>query len=205
MNSDTKTYNHGENTMNNNFIPGNFGENIMNNSILDSSIASKYNDKASRWLDKGDHYELILMGSIKPVLLSNIIMDMVAGDKSKEVHVFVSITDDDMNYLFDIFMQQLLTYEYRVGIFLGGYHNYNYISELALILTSQECYIPYEYTWKFPSFAVCYIEKWQNQFAALKYIVDKAKLSSEFTPAQLIELGFAKNYNEYTKREIRCR
>ena len=69
---------------------------------------SKYDSQAIRWLDKGDHYELIFTddfttpsssarfskGSFDPfrsssALLTDIIMDMREGCKSKEIHVFV--------------------------------------------------------------------------------------------------------------------
>lgn len=168
----------------------------------------KYDDKAVRWLDKGDHYELIIMGDqIGRVLLTNIIMDMIAGDKSKEIHVFVGTWLHDDSY--DKILQQLLTYEYRVGICIGNMC----IDWLALLLTCQECYLPTGNIYRITDDVFRWLEGWYQEFDFLKFLVAKLREEGvkpeygntyfDFTMQQLIEWGFAKDYNDYLKREIR--
>ena len=183
-------------------------------STTNSAACSKYDKKAVRWLDKGDHYELIIMGDqIGRVLLTNIIMDMVAGDKSKEVHVFAGGCCCDC-YSYDMILQQLFSYNHRIGIYLGRMD----FPWLALLLTCQECYIPSEEKYHIES--LWGIGEWYKRFNALNFLAakhceekkkakkDTSTYSSSdvrfhFTGQQLIEWGFAKDYNNYLEREIR--
>lgn len=102
----------------------------------DFEDGDKYDNQTVRWLDKRDHYELIFtddfitpsssgvrQGSFQfprpgNALLTDIIMDMREGDKDKEVHVFVGSFGGEVAAL-NMILQQLLTYEHRVGINLG--------------------------------------------------------------------------------------
>ena len=100
----------------------------------------KYNGESIRWIDAGDHYELIftddfiapstremdsafLQGGPLPLfrsnsLLTDIILDMRKGCKQKEVHVFVGSFGGEVAAL-SMILQQLLCYPHRVGINLG--------------------------------------------------------------------------------------
>ena len=99
--------------------------------------SSKYDNATIRWIDKGSHYELIFTDDFIALsstshnaekgfifsrsgnaLLTDILMDMRDGDKSKEVHVFVGSFGGEVAAL-NMILQQLLAYEYRVGINLG--------------------------------------------------------------------------------------
>ena len=101
-------------------------------SILTAKTINKYDNRAIRWLDEGDHYELIFTDDFVtpssgfwdgPIgvgnsQLTDILLDMRVGNKSKEVHVFVGSFGGEVAAL-NMILQQLLTYEYRVGINLG--------------------------------------------------------------------------------------
>ena len=100
---------------------------------------NKYDNENIRFLDKGSHYELIftddfvapggnLSHSVFPSsmplhlgsssVLTDIVMDMREGDKDKELHIFVGSFGGEVAAL-NMIMQQVLTYNYRVGINLG--------------------------------------------------------------------------------------
>ena len=97
----------------------------------------KYDGQAIRWLDKQDHYELVFTDDfVMPAtsrafrqgpiagfgpgsaLMTDILLDMRAGCKDKEVHVFVGSFGGEVAAL-NMILQELLNYEYRVGINLG--------------------------------------------------------------------------------------
>ena len=98
----------------------------------------KYQGENIRWIDAGDHYELIFTddfvtpsshernlsfvqgGSLfgSKSLLTDIILDMRQGHKQKEVHVFVSSFGGEVAAL-SMILQQLLCYPHRIGINLG--------------------------------------------------------------------------------------
>ena len=104
----------------------------MEKTNVPAAANNKYDNRPIRWLDKKDHYELIFTDDfITPSSgfwdgpmdngnsqLTDIVLDMRAGDKSKEVHVFVGSFGGEVAAL-NMILQQLLTYEYRVGINLG--------------------------------------------------------------------------------------
>lgn len=200
--------------------------------------SGKYDGSTIRWLDKGDHYELIftddfitpsstarLSGNQFPVfrsgnaLLTDIIMDMRDGCKSKELHVFVGSFGGEVAAL-NMILQQLLTYEYRVGINLGTACSCGWM----LLFACQERYVsPFSQAMYHDISSIRggkhselklsaeFMGRWQKE---LLKITDTAQVLTDkelelgrttevwFTGQQLIERGAAKDYSEYRKRMI---
>lgn len=199
---------------------------------------NKYDSQAIRWIDKGDHYELIFtdnfvtpsssagfpggsFGSFRcgSALLTDIIMDMRDGNKAKEVHVFVGSFGGEVAAL-NMILQQLLTYEYRVGINLGTACSCGWM----LLFACQERYVsPFSQAMYHDISCICggkhselklnaeFMGRWQDE---LLKITDTTKVLTEkelelgrtsevwLTGQQLIERGAAKDYNEYLTRSI---
>ena len=202
------------------------------------SESGKYDGSTIRWIDKGDHYELIftddfitpsstarLSGNQFPVfrsgnaLLTDIIMDMRDGCKSKELHVFVGSFGGEVAAL-NMILQQLLTYEYRVGINLGTACSCGWM----LLFACQERYVsPFSQAMYHDISSIHggkhselklsaeFMGRWQDE---LLKITDTTKVLTEkelelgrtsevwLTGQQLIERGAAKDYNEYLTRSI---
>ncbi|MCQ2377807.1 MAG: ATP-dependent Clp protease proteolytic subunit [Victivallaceae bacterium] len=94
----------------------------------------KYTGKNVRWINKGDHYELIFTDNfVTPSSgrigsgalpmpgsssLTDIICDMKDADKHKEIHVFIGSFGGEVAAL-SMLLQQLLQFDHRVGINLG--------------------------------------------------------------------------------------
>lgn len=90
----------------------------------------KYKDKAIRFIDKNDHYELIFTDSFNPptsgifngdksyTTITDIVNDMREADKSKELHIFVGSYGGAVSCL-NMILQQVQEFDYRVGINLG--------------------------------------------------------------------------------------
>lgn len=199
----------------------------------------KYENKAIRWLDKGDHYELIFtddfitpssfgagrQGSMPfpPMfgnsLLTDIILDMREGIKDKEVHVFVGSFGGEVAAL-NMILQQLLTYQYRVGINLGTACSCGWM----LLFACHERYVsPFSQAMYHDISTFCggkhtelqrnaeFMGRWQKE---LLKITDTGKVLTEkelelgrttevwLTGRELIERGAAKNYTEYLSRVI---
>ena len=199
----------------------------------------KYDNKAIRWLDKGSHYELIFTddfitpsssgaGRQGPIplppsfgnsLLTDIILDMRDGMKDKEVHVFVGSFGGEVTAL-NMILQQLLTYQYRVGINLGTACSCGWM----LLFACQERYVsPFSQAMYHDISGFCggkhtelqrnaeFIGRWQKE---LLKITDTAKVLTEkelelgrttevwLTGRELIERGAARDYSEYTNRVI---
>ena len=202
-------------------------------SILTAKTINKYDNRAIRWLDEGDHYELIFTDDFVtpssgfwdgPIgvgnsQLTDILLDMRAGKKSKEVHVFVGSFGGEVAAL-NMILQQLLTYEYRVGINLGTACSCGWI----LLFACQERYVsPFSQAMYHDIAHVAYGKhseiqrsaehsyKWQQQ---LLKATDADKVLTErelelgkttevwFTGQELIERGVAKDYSEYLKRPM---
>ena len=200
---------------------------------------SKYDNKAVRWLDQGDHYELIFTddfitpsssgagrqgmpsfpGMFGNALLTDIILDMRNGVKEKEVHVFVGSFGGEVAAL-NMILQQLLTYEYRVGINLGTACSCGWM----LLFACQERYVsPFSQAMYHDISTICggkhselqrnaeFLGRWQKE---LLKITDTAKVLTEkelelgrttevwLTGRELIDRGAAKDYAEYQKRQI---
>ena len=199
----------------------------------------KYENKAIRWLDKGDHYELIFTddfitpsssgaGRQGPIpfppvfgnsLLTDIILDMREGIKEKEVHVFVGSFGGEVAAL-NMILQQLLTYQYRVGINLGTACSCGWM----LLFACQERYVsPFSQAMYHDISTICggkhtelqrnaeFMGRWQKE---LLKITDTAKVLTEkelelgrttevWLPGrELIARGAAKAYSEYLNRVI---
>lgn len=199
---------------------------------------SKYDSRAIRWIDKGDHYELIFTDDFttpsssarftedsfgpfrsSSALLTDIIMDMREGCKSKEVHVFVGSFGGEVAAL-NMILQQLLSYEYRVGINLGTACSCGWM----LLFACQERYVStFSQAMYHDISCICggkhselklnaeFMGRWQDE---LLKITDTTKILTEkelelgrttevwLTGQQLIERGAAKDYNEYLTRMI---
>ena len=199
----------------------------------------KYENKAIRWLDKGDHYELIFtddfitpsssgmgrQGSMPfpPLfgnsLLTDVILDMRDGIKEKEVHVFVGSFGGEVAAL-NMILQQLLTYQYRVGINLGTACSCGWM----LLFACHERYVsPFSQAMYHDISSICggkhtevqrnaeFMGRWQKE---LLKITDTAKVLTEkelelgrttevwLTGRELIDRGAAKDYSEYLNRVI---
>ena len=205
----------------------------MEKTNVPAAANNKYDNRPIRWLDKKDHYELIFTDDfITPSSgfwdgpmdngnsqLTDIVLDMRAGDKSKEVHVFVGSFGGEVAAL-NMILQQLLTYEYRVGINLGTACSCGWM----LLFACQERYVsPFSQAMYHDISHVAFgkhneiqrsaehCSKWQQQ---LLKATDAAKILTEkevelgkttevwFTGAELIERGAAKDYSEYLNRSI---
>lgn len=199
---------------------------------------SKYARQAIRWEDKGDHYELIFTDdfvtpssaglrqnngfiALNPgsALLTDIVMDMRDGNKHKEVHVFVGSFGGEVAAL-NMILQQLLTYDYRVGINLGTACSCGWM----LLFACQERYVsPFSQAMYHDMSTICggkhselqrnaeYMARWQKE---LLRITDTVNVLTEkelelgrttevwLTGRELIERGAAKDYNDYLNRRM---
>ena len=208
--------------------------------LLDRLEGDKYRHEAIRWNDCGDHYELVFtdnfvtpgsgrseMGPGMPMpfrlpgsaILTDLVMDMKAGDRSKEVHVFVGSFGGEVAAL-SMVLQQLLTYEYRVGINLGVACSCGWM----LLFACQERYVsPFSqnlyHDMSAASFGKhseirnqnCFMERWQQE---LDKVTDTSKVLTErerelgrtsevwLTGQELIDRGAARDYSEYLTRPM---
>jgi len=194
----------------------------------------KYENKAIRWSDKGDHYELIFTDyfttpssahshdgeCVTPgsSLLTDVICDMKAADKQKELHVFIGSFGGQVVAL-SMVLQQVLQFEHRVGINLGAACSCGW----KLLFACQERYVsPYSQA-LYHDMSVCtygkhteirnqnlFMDRWQKE---LNKVTDTEKVltakeielghTSEvwFTGQELIDRGAARDYKEYAKRK----
>ena len=211
---------------------------MFNPEIIKLPANSKYDFQAIRWLDKIDHYELIFTddfvtptsGSGRPgkmpfsfphgnSILTDIITDMREGQKSKEVHVFVGSFGGEVAAL-NMILQQLMTYEHRVGINLGTACSCGWM----LLFACQERYVsPFSQAMYHDISSYCggkhselqhsaeFMGRWQDE---LLKITDTAKVLTKkelelgrttevwLTGKDLIDRGAAKDYSEYLTRQI---
>ena len=194
---------------------------------------NKYDNRPIRWLDKDNRYELIFTDDFVtpssgfwdgPIgggnsQLTDIILDMRAGDKTKEVHVFVGSFGGEVAAL-NMILQQLLTYEYRVGINLGTACSCGWM----LLFACQERYVsPFSQAMYHDISHIAFgkhneiqrsaehCNKWQQELLkntdAAKVLTDReielGKTSEVwFTGAELIERGAARDYSEYLTRPM---
>lgn len=206
--------------------------------LLPESGSGKYEGKNVRWIEHRDHYELIFTDNfVTPssggfrqtsngpasifgsALLTDIIMDMRAGDKEREVHVFVGSFGGEVAAL-NMILQQLLTYQYRVGINLGTACSCGWM----LLFACQERYVsPFSQNMYHDISCVCggkhselhhnaeFMGKLQKE---LLKVTDTTKVLTEkelelgrttevcITGRELIERGAAKDYEAYINRQI---
>lgn len=200
----------------------------------------KYKGKNIRWNDEGNHYELIftddfvtpsshsmrqngvvdgLLSLDTNSLLTDIILDMRKGDKTKEVHVFVGSFGGEVAAL-SMILQQLLCYEHRVGINLGTACSCGWM----LLFACPERYVsPFSQTMYHDMSNLAFgkhselrsnaefMRLWQKE---LLHVTDTQKVLTEkelelgrtsevwLTGRQLIERNAAKDYSEYLNRQI---
>ncbi|MBQ7403135.1 MAG: ATP-dependent Clp protease proteolytic subunit [Lentisphaeria bacterium] len=210
------------------------------NKISPSQISNdKYRGKTIRWIEKPDHYELIFTDDfITPSsagighggddflaiktgssLLTDIVLDMREGDKTKEVHVFIASLGGEVAAL-NMIMQQLLSYEYRVGINLGTACSCGWM----LLFACHERYVsPFSQTMYHDISSICggkhaelqrnaeFMNRWQKellQFTDTEKVLTGKELelgkTTEvwLTGQELIDRGAAKPYSEYEKRKL---
>jgi len=201
-----------------------------------ASDCSKYQGQAIRWIDKMDHYELIFTddfvtpgGSARaadaPIrlggnaILTDIITDMRAGVKSKEVHVFVGSFGGEVAAL-NMILQQLLCYQHRVGINLGtacscGWMLFfacqeRYVSPFSQLMYHDMSCMKYGKHSELRSNAE-FMGLWQKELLNVTdtcNVLSKKELelgrTSEvwLTGRQLIERNGASDYSEYLTRQI---
>ena len=152
-------------------------------------------------------------------ILTDLILDMREGEKSKEVHVFVGSFGGEVAAL-NMILQQLLTYEYRVGINLGTACSCGWM----LFFACQERYVsPFSQAMYHDISGIHggkhtelqrnaeFMGRWQKE---LLKITDTAKVLTEkelelgrtsevwLTGRELIERGAAKEYQEYLHRKL---
>ncbi|MBQ7395637.1 MAG: ATP-dependent Clp protease proteolytic subunit [Lentisphaeria bacterium] len=211
---------------------------MLNSEFIKFPTNSKYDFQAIRWLDKIDHYELIFTddfvtptsGSGRPgkiplsfshgnSILTDVITDMREGNKSKEVHVFVGSFGGEVAAL-NMILQQLITYEHRVGINLGTACSCGWM----LLFACQERYVsPFSQAMYHDISSYCggkhaelqlsaeFMGRWQDE---LLKITDTANVLTEkelelgrttevwLTGKDLIDRGAAKDYSKYLTRQI---
>ena len=210
--------------------------------LLDRLEGDKYRREAIRWNDCGDHYELVFtdnfvtpcssrseMGPGMPMpfrlpgsaILTDLVMDMKAGDRSKEVHVFVGSFGGEVAAL-NMILQQLLTYKYRVGINLGTACSCGWM----LLFACHERYVsPFSQAMYHDISCMCagkhsemqrsaeFMNRWQKELLKCtdteKFLTPRelelAQTSEVwFTGSELIERGAARDYTEYLARQIPC-
>lgn len=209
-------------------------------SLFGKSEADKYSGAAIRWLDEGDHYELIftddfvtpsshsqkyneVTGGLFSLgggsLLTDVILDMRKGYKQKEVHVFVGSFGGEVAAL-SMILQQLLCYKHRVGINLGTACSCGWM----LLFACQERYVsPFSQTMYHDISNLAFgkhselrsnaefMSLWQKE---LLRVTDTQKVLTEkelelgrtsevwLTGRQLIDRQAARDYSEYSKRQI---
>ena len=200
--------------------------------------SNKYDGKAIRWIEYKDHYELIFTDDfVTPSssgmrqngriflagpgssLLTDIIMDMRNGDKSRELHVFIGSLGGEVAAL-NMILQQLLTYDYRIGINLGIACSCGWM----LFFACQERYVsPFSQTMYHDISSVCggkhselhhnaeFMGKLQKE---LLKVTDTVQVLTEkelelgrtsevcLTGQELIDRGAARDYSCYPGRVI---
>ncbi|MBR1988223.1 MAG: ATP-dependent Clp protease proteolytic subunit [Clostridia bacterium] len=190
----------------------------------------KYNNKALRFLDKGDHYELIFndcfeiptdgtLGDRPYTVITDIILDMKDADKTKELHIFVGSYGGSVHCL-NMLIQQIQKFNYVVGINLGyacscgfmllAFCNEIYTTEYATFLYHSMSSLMYGKVAENKN-TVAWQEKWWNillEQSNVKRILTDEELklgeTSEvwLTGKDLIERKIANDYKCYIVRPI---
>lgn len=185
----------------------------------------KYKDKFVRFLNKGDHYELIFTdkfdtpdSALDPnTTLIDIVSDLKEADKSKELHIFVG-SFGGMVHALNMIIQQITQFEHRVGINLGyacscgfmllAYCEELYTSPYATFLYHGMSSLNWGKTAELKNH-VEFCEKWWNllvEGSNCKRILTEEELllgeTSEvwLTGQDLIDRGVAGNYDLYVTR-----
>ena len=211
----------------------------MDLSKLHGLDLDKYSKCAIRWIDKHDHYELVftddfvtpssssrksdigggLSSLFGNALLTDVITDMREGDREMEVHVFIGSFGGEVAAL-NMILQQLLTYNYRVGINLGTACSCGWM----LFFACQERYVsPFSQAMYHDISSLCmgkhsemqrsaeFMNRWQKELLKCtdteKFLTKKEMELAQtsevwFTGRELIERGAARDYTEYLSRRI---
>lgn len=190
----------------------------------------KYKDKAIRFTDKGDYYELIFTdefisptsgsyGKEKPyTLITDIIIDMKNANKEKELHIFIGSYGGQVTCL-NMMFQQILEFKHRVGINLGmadscGWMLYftcheRYASSFSQFMYHEMSGLRYGKIKELEA-DVKFCKSWwdelfKNTYTSEVLTEEELKLgqTSEvwFTGAELIKRGCVKDYSEYSNRK----
>ena len=189
-----------------------------------------YKEKALRFLDKGDHYELIhmddfalpsvpspLMGNHNSQPLPDVLLDLKNADKSKELHIFV-LSHGGFVASLNALMQQVREFDYVVGVNLGTACSCGFM----LLACANELYTsPYcEFMYHVMSGGAFgkvaemsnqsqFCRKWWDALCANTTVnqiltPDEMKLGETtevwLTGAELIKRGVARDYSEYVNR-----
>lgn len=188
----------------------------------------KYANKAIRFIDKNTHYELIFTddfnmpssggdGMPANTLMTDIISDLKAADKSKELHIFVSSFGGYVNCL-NMLIQQITQFKHRVGISLGTACSCGFM----LLACCEEIYTtPYAMFMYHAMFTVsagkveeikhktAFENKWWDILVETSYVkdiltpeeIEKGKLTEVWlTGADLIAREQAADYSLYDRR-----
>lgn len=194
--------------------------------------SNTYKDKAIRFEDKGNHYELIftddfiaptsgsISSGVKPyTIITDVITDMRNANHDKELHIFIG-SYGGMVHALNMLFQQVLEFRHRVAINLGMADSCGWM----LTFACQERYgSPYcEYLYhemsgfefgknKEIKHSNDYHIKWWDELldrTDTREVLTEEELklgeTSEvwLTGRELIERGAIKDYSEYVKRTI---
>lgn len=191
----------------------------------------KYKDRAIRFIDKTTHYELIFTddfvtpssgsfddSSKSYTLITDVVTDMRNANKDKELHIFIGSYGGQVSAL-NMIYQQVLTFKYRVAINLGMADSCGWM----LYFVCHERYTSPFSQFMFHSMSSFsfgkvqenknhnhFDEKWwkillSNTCTEKVLTKDELKLgeTSEvwLVGQDIIDRGFAKDYNEYLSRK----
>ena len=186
----------------------------------------KYKDKFVRFLDKGDHYELVFTDTFDvPIsdspgantVITDVVLDMKEANKDKELHIFVGSYGGAAHAL-NMIIQQIVQFKHRVGINLGyacscGFMLLSYCEELyttpyATFLYHEISTIMWSKIAEIKS-ELGFMDKWWKlllEGSNCKRLLTKEELklgeTSEvwLTGQDLIDRGVAADYSYYMNR-----
>jgi ATP-dependent protease ClpP protease subunit len=190
----------------------------------------KYANKAIRFVEKPTHYELLFTddfnmpssgegGTPANTLMTDIVADLKAADKTKELHIFVSSFGGYVNCL-NMLLQQVNQFKHKVGINLGTACSCGFMLLACCeeIYTAPYAMFMYHAMWTVSVGKVEEIKhktdfehKWWDMLVETSYVkdiltpeeIEKGKLTEVWlTGAELIERGAANDYAVYNARII---
>lgn len=190
----------------------------------------KYKNQAIRFLDKGEHYELIFtddfnvpssgtMEGKNYTIITDVLMDMRNANHDKELHIFVGSYGGRAHAL-NMLFQQVLEFKHRVAINLGMADSCGWMLTFACQERYGSPYCEYMYHEMF-CFEMGKISEvknsnefcrtWWNELldrTDTKNVLTEGELklgeTSEvwLTGRDLISRGAIKDYSEYAKRTL---
>ena len=162
---------------------------------------NRYNNKAIRFIDKQDHYELVFtdnfdvptegsLGGPAYTTITDVIMDLKEADKSKELHIFVGSYGGAVHSL-NMLIQHITQFKYVVGINLGyacscgfmllAYCNEIYTTPYATFLYHDMSSLMFGKITELKN-----VTKWQEKWWSI--LVDGSHIDELLTPEE-IKLG----------------